>query len=284
MLAQTISDSDDLDITAVVPGATPTPPPGGGGSGGGGSVVQGTVVLSGFTFPNAKLTLLKDGVITTTLIAEPDGTFQIVINGLTYGNYQFSVYAEDPQGILSAPYTVNVVVSSQPQTFSNIIIPPTIVVSPLLIEAGTQFSASGYATPGSTVSLEIPGSRLLGSAFADATGYYKITTRANFPPNTYQVRTKASYNNISSLYSKPVQITVYTPPVPGAPGVPGTPVPPVQLGVCVDYNHDHRVNLVDFSILLYWFNKANPPDTIDCNADGVVDIKDFSILMYFWTG
>jgi hypothetical protein len=52
----------------------------------------------------------------------------------------------------------------------------------------------------------------------------------------------------------------------------------------VDYNGDGRVDLVDFSILIFWFNKDSIPAHIDCNGDGVADIVDFSIVTYYWTG
>lgn len=276
--AATITEDEVLDITAVV--VDPTATPGAGGPSN--PQTQGTVTLSGFTFPNAKLKLLKDGAVTTTLIANQDGTFQIVINSLPFGNYQFSVFAEDSLGVTSAPYTINVsVYSTQPYTFSNIIIPPTISSNTLLVEVGKQFYVRGYAPSGSIVSLEIPGYSVVGSTTADVTGYYQISATANLSANTYNFRTKASYNNISSPYSKPIQITFYNQPQPGEPGI---PVPPSQLSSCVDYNHDQRINLIDFSILIFWFEKNDPPPSIDCNADRVVDIKDFSILMYFWTG
>ena len=43
-----------------------------------------------------------------------------------------------------------------------------------------------------------------------------------------------------------------------------------------------KTNLVDFSILLYWWGKYNP--AVDLNQDGIVNLPDFSILMYYWTG
>ena len=56
------------------------------------------------------------------------------------------------------------------------------------------------------------------------------------------------------------------------------PVPEVG-----DLNNDSRVDLVDFSILL--FNWGVPKDSIaDLNKDGKVDLVDFSILLYWWTG
>ena len=49
-----------------------------------------------------------------------------------------------------------------------------------------------------------------------------------------------------------------------------------------DLNGDGRVNLADFSILLYYWGTSNP--TADLNGDGVVDLSDLSILLYYWTG
>jgi hypothetical protein len=53
-----------------------------------------------------------------------------------------------------------------------------------------------------------------------------------------------------------------------------------------DLNRDGKVNLIDFSILLFWWNSdggaSNPP--ADINADGKVSLTDFSIMIFNWTG
>ena len=50
-----------------------------------------------------------------------------------------------------------------------------------------------------------------------------------------------------------------------------------------DINSDRRVNLVDFSILLFnWGRLSN--QHADLNCDGQVDLTDFSILLYYWQG
>ena len=51
-----------------------------------------------------------------------------------------------------------------------------------------------------------------------------------------------------------------------------------------DLNNDKRVNLVDFSIIAFWFNKPTPPATVDLNSDGKINLVDFSILAFYWTG
>jgi len=49
-----------------------------------------------------------------------------------------------------------------------------------------------------------------------------------------------------------------------------------------DLNHDGRVNITDFSILLYYWGTNNA--CADQNHDGTVDLTDFSIMMFYWTG
>jgi hypothetical protein len=272
VIAATVSDSDDVDVTAVVPGPATS---GGGSTGSVGN--QSSVTISGYAFPNAKLTLLKDGQVATTLIANTDGSFTLIVNGLRFGNYQFAVYAEDRDGITSSPYVVNVRVSStQGYVYGGVIIPPTIQANPTSVVANQPVAVYGYAPAGSTVTVEVPGFYNFGSTVADSTGFYRHEVRAALSPGNYFFRTKAQLGAVSSLYSKPVVIQYF---------LPGQQPPvPSPYALCVDYNRDLRVNLIDFSILLYWFNKVNPPKEIDCNGDNRVDIKDFSILMYFWTG
>lgn len=50
-----------------------------------------------------------------------------------------------------------------------------------------------------------------------------------------------------------------------------------------DLNSDSRVNIIDFSMIAYWFRRADPPREADLNGDGKVDLVDFSILAFNWT-
>jgi hypothetical protein len=59
---------------------------------------------------------------------------------------------------------------------------------------------------------------------------------------------------------------------------------PTGCATAGDMNTDCRVNLIDFSILAYWYKKAGVPASVDLNGDGKVTIVDFSILAYYWTG
>ncbi len=61
----------------------------------------------------------------------------------------------------------------------------------------------------------------------------------------------------------------------------GSPIP--AEGRPADLNGDVRVDLVDFSILLYNWGKPKNLKA-DINNDGLVDLVDFSIMLYWWTG
>jgi hypothetical protein len=49
-----------------------------------------------------------------------------------------------------------------------------------------------------------------------------------------------------------------------------------------DLTKDGKVNLIDFSILLYHWKTSDP--VADINRDGTVNLTDFSILLANWTG
>ena len=51
-----------------------------------------------------------------------------------------------------------------------------------------------------------------------------------------------------------------------------------------DLSGDNKVNLIDFSILAYWYKRPQPLAKNDLNADGKVDLIDFSIMAFHWTG
>lgn len=270
VFAATVSDTESVDVTALV--TTP-----GSGAGSSGSYASATVVISGFTFPDAKLTLLRDGQIATTLVANHDGTFNISVISLNLGNYQFSLYAEDRNGVVSSSYVVNVpVLTVQPYRFAGVVVPPTIQVSSTSVEVGKPLTISGYAPAGADINVQIPGQYNLGNTVANENGFYSLTLTQSYLVGVHQIRSQAAVGGITSLFSRPIAVQFYKPGQ--------IPTEPSPYGVCVDYNKDLRINLVDFSILLFWFNKPNPPRTVDCNDDAKIDIKDFSILMYFWTG
>lgn len=267
-----MSGSGDVDVSAVVPAVG-----GGGSTGSGSSTPAASVSLSGTAFPNAKLTVLRDGAVATSLIANPDGSFVISLNNLNFGNYQLTIFAEDPSGVISSSHVLNVsLINTQPISFANIVIPPTMSSTHLVVAMGQQYVLFGYAPAGSTVEVTRFGGGSLGVTTADGNGLWQLPLVGSSLLGLQTLRAQATLNGFSSLFSRPISILFAE--------LGQQPPPPPQLAGCVDYNKDKRINLIDFSILLFWFGKDNPPPTIDCNRDNRIDIKDFSILMFFWTG
>lgn len=63
------------------------------------------------------------------------------------------------------------------------------------------------------------------------------------------------------------------------------PKPTDKIRKRVDFNKDGRVDFIDFSILLYYFDKTGSVIVpFDLNDDGIVDVVDISIFMYYWDG
>ncbi len=51
-----------------------------------------------------------------------------------------------------------------------------------------------------------------------------------------------------------------------------------------DMNCDNHVNLTDYTIMTYWYKRQiTPSKGVDLNHDGKITLADFSILMYHWT-
>lgn len=78
---------------------------------------------------------------------------------------------------------------------------------------------------------------------------------------------------------------------------PATPTPRRPTPRFVDFNGDGRVDMIDASILLYWWNRRITPEALaaigptafefpspDISNDTKVDIVDLSILLFYWTG
>jgi hypothetical protein len=155
---------------------------------------------------------------------------------------------------------------------------PSIKVTPDPVNPGTVLKVSGYSIPNAAVTIENQNDKTSATlktftTASDSNGAWSVNIPTDgFSIGTWKVRAKAKQESsgISTNYSN---YTFY--------GV-GQPVTQRT----ADLNRDGKVNLVDFSILLYWWNtdggNSNPP--ADINADGRVSLTDFSIMLFQWTG
>jgi hypothetical protein len=224
------------------------------------------------------VTALVDGFVAETATAGNDGAYSITINEIARGAYTFGVYATDPAGTKSSTFSTSFTVAgARESVLSNINIPPSILVTPNPVNPGQALTISGYTLPNATVTIEnekdkSTASRRSVTVTANSSGAWSTPIdTSSFTSGTYKVRAKAEQGTRVTNFST---YTLY--------GVGG----PASGSSNSDLNRDGRVNLTDFSILLFWWNTAggdsNPP--ADISQDGRVNLVDFSILLFNWTG
>jgi hypothetical protein len=277
------------------------PTSGGGGSGGGGGGGSGRdngntagggfestdapfrsgdarVVITGFAFPNSTVTILVDGKIAQTTRANGQGAYEITLDQIARGVYTFGVYAQGADSVRSSTFSTSFTVAgARTSALSNINIAPSLRVTPDPVEPGQSLTVSGYALPNSVVTILNSRKGVTQapelSATTDGSGRWATTINtAGFTRGTYQIRAKAAQTNGATTNFS--EYTFY--------GVGQQADVPLN----ADLSRDGRVNLTDFSILLFWWNSnggdSTPP--ADINRDGRVTLTDFSILLFNWSG
>ncbi len=260
---------------------------GSGGSDGGGfessaSPYQsgdGEVTITGFAFPRSTIVILVDGQIAEDTTSNASGEFSITLEEIARGAYTFGVYGIDKNAVKTSTFsTTFTVTGSRASTLSNINVMPSLTVTPNPAQPNSTVTVSGYAIPNATITIENQNDKSSVSlktftATSDANGAWSVSISTDgFTKGTHKVRAKAKQEGgVSTNFSN---YTYYG--VGELADVPRTS----------DLNRDGKVNLIDFSILLFWWNSdggaSNP--SADINGDGKVSLTDFSIMIFNWTG
>lgn len=258
-------------------------PSGGGGGGGGGAsyIMPSAVTFSGRAYPLSAVTILKDGKKVMTTVSGPDARFAVTLTDLVSGNYSFSVFGEDSEGRRSSPFTFPIYISSGASTtISGIFLSPLIDVDKTEVRRGDTISIFGKTVPESAVTIVVNSeNEIFLNTESDAAGVYFY----NFDTSVLEIgshlaKSKAAYETRVSDFGKAIGFSVGNKNV--------TKKGERKLS---DLNNDGRVNIVDFSILMFWFNRPLTAESKLLEADrlsgdGKVNLTDFSILMFHWTG
>lgn len=251
-----------------------TVPPGGGG--GGGYIPPPTetkVVLQGKAYPLAKITILKDGQLAKLITADSNANFKAEITDISAGVWNFSLWAEDKDGRKSITFSFSVtILEGKITTISNIFLPPTIELEKTKVAKGEELNIFGQTAPESKIDIHIESpEEIVKTTKAKKNGDWKYpfdTSPLDEGIHTTRAKAespeglKSSFSSVLAFYVGKYKVGEICPKA--------------------DFNKDGKTNLVDFSILLYWWGKYNP--CVDMNGDGIVNLPDFSILMYWWTG
>jgi hypothetical protein len=270
----------------------------GGGSGGGFGIDRGRsrgtllpypplpgnpgVAFAGWAYKGSEVYILKDGQTEGSIKADTAGTFGAFLPDLTQGVYTFSLWSPDSAGRKSSTYSTTFWLDDGTQTIvSDIFLSPTLSAAKNNYNAGESIFLSGESTPGANIEVyifsketkdfkEVSAVKKFSGLAGD--GIWSLTAdTADIPGGNYILRARA-VNSVGkeSEYSQNLEVSIGS--------------APVQVGACegADLNGDGKVNLTDFSILLYHWGTDN--ECADQNKNGRVEIADFSIMMYYWTG
>jgi hypothetical protein len=282
-LSPFLSIAEDLSITAEVTGGTTggtTGGSGGGGGGGGGYTSPTSVIFSGRAYPLSQITLLKDGQVALSTVAGPDANFLMTLSGITTGSYTFSIIGTDSNGLRSTLFTVPIFITSgATTTVSGIFLAPTIDTDKKEVLKGDNMIIFGQTVPSSSVVISVHSTEQFFNVTSDVAGAYLYTLDTSpLELGGHTTKSKATPSaGVVSSYGKIVDFKVSNFIDPNK---------PKDTNGCrnSDINCDKKVNLVDFSIVAFWYKKTDVPTKVDLNGDGKVTLVDFSIMAYYWTG
>ena len=252
---------------------TSLPPTGGGNFLVGALPLISGVRFSGRAYPGAKINILAFGtstaVLTKSAVGSTSGSFTVSFqNAIPTGDRSFGVSVQDPDGRTTQAlvYGVNLRNQADLLQISNITFPPTVGFSQATVTKGSQLTVVGYASPGATVSFEVDNHPIILTATAASNGFYQLLyPTGDLSLGSHTLRAKEiDVSGESSTYSVQKVFTV-------------SPLLTPQ----VDFNHDGKVNVLDWSIFLSRWLSTDPKVRAldDLNGDGRVDIQDFSIFV-----
>jgi hypothetical protein len=274
-----IATSTQVSATPVAPPQTPGGTTGGGGFGGFPTgATESTVIFSGKAYPRSVVTLLKDAQVAATTVAGGDASFTISLSGVNPGSYIFSLYSEDKYGVRSSLLTFPIAVTVGAATnVGGIFIAPTIDVDKSEVKKGENITIFGQTAANSDVIISVNSEEEhFVKTKADNGGIYlQQFDTSVLELGQHTTRAKSSTTTEISSFGKTVGFLV------GSKTVLKKDTKTCGKG---DLNCDGKVNIVDFSILAYWYKRPNPPANRDLNGDLKVNLIDFSILAYYWTG
>jgi len=260
----------------------PPPPPPGGGGGGFIPPPVTQAIFTGRASPQSTITLLRDGQVVATTVSDALANFRITASGLSVGNYIFSIYAEDQDGLRSSLSTFPISVTAGATTqVGNIFIAPTISVDKSEVRRGDNIAVFGQSAPNSEIAIMVQSEEpLFARVLADEDGIYlqNIDT-SPLTLGRHSARARAAYRGEITAFSRSIDFLVGTRNI----------VRAAERLLRGDLNNDNRVNLIDFSIAAFWHRRTIIPAfaTIErerLNGDGRINLVDFSIMAFHWTG
>lgn len=272
------------DICTIEPpaggGGNSTGSSGGGGGGSNNDLGDTSVTVTGKAYPNAAVNILEDGDTIGTVRANGSADFQFS-TASEPGAITLGFWANDSAGTRSVTFNTTFdVTQGAVTTVSGIYIPPTLKLSAPSVPTNGQLIITGQTIPLSRVYIHIDNTRVVDSVLADSSGRYTYTFNASRVAGGTHTA-KAKFEIVEGVTGTTKRESSFSNIVSFGVGVDL----PVAIGNG-DLSRDGKVNLIDFSILIFWWgtNGGNSNPSADINGNAKVGLEDFSILLFNWTG
>ncbi len=265
-----------VTVTAVVPQQPPLEEP------------DTIIIFRGISYPSSTLTINQDGLLLVELTTDAQAAFDVSAIVMP-GTHTFTILGRDSDGLIGKESNFTLTLSSGTiTTISGIFLGPTITVDKNSLTSGETATVSGTTAPNSEVNVTLSSGGFgqaaglphtaVQIANADGNGrWLQLYNADDLAAGTYNAKAQAvePVSRAVSEFSNTVAFEVI-----------GTKIPDeCSDKVIADINCDGFVNLIDFSILLFYWESSNPANArADINSNGIVNIVDFSIMMYYWTG
>jgi cysteine-rich repeat protein len=277
-------NNEDGDFCSAICKIEPAGSGGGGSSGGntggsGGSnddLGDTQINVRGLGYPSRTITFLIDTEQVGSVQADNDGDFEFAAE-VSPGTATLGIWSTDDAGTRSVTLNNTFDVTQGAITNINgVVVPPTIRVASQNVDPGAVVLVEGQAVPDATIELHVNTSDLILETTSDDAGDWSIeldTSQLTIAEHILRARSITGNPPLTteSSFSTSLQLFV------GVDGQASTPS---------DLNRDGFVNLIDFSILIFWWQTSggNSDPPADINGNGVVSLEDFSILLFNWTG
>lgn len=251
---------------------------GGGSGGGGGSPTEfgdTRISIEGEGYPGRTINILLDGDSIGSVRADNSGEFSFTTDA-SPGATTLGFWATDNTGLRSITLNTTFDVTQGAITNVNgVLLPPTLSVDDQTVDPGEVIELSGQAIPDVEVEIFVDDSTFT-TALADGDGIWSVdldTSALSLAEHVVKARYSKGSSSLrnESGFSTALQLFV---------GIDGQPTSNSDL------NRDGRVDLIDFSILIFWWqtNGGDSDPPADINQNGRVSLEDFSILLFNWTG
>lgn len=252
---------------------------GGGGSGGSDNELGETQVsIQGKAYPNSNVNILQDGDVIGVVRANSAADFFFNTESEP-GTTSFGFWATDKSGLRSISFNTTFdVIQGAVTNVTGIFLPPTLDIDEKVIDRGDVITLTGQSVPEVDIITEIHSdANITENTETDTDGDWELvfdTARVDEDVHTAQAKFEffIGGNKSQSSFSQAVTFFVG--------------VSPTAIISSSDLNQDGFVNLIDFSILIFWWGtgggNSNPP--ADINGNSNVGLEDFSILLFNWTG